>query len=52
MWEEIDTPPVTRNARRFADALVWGANGDPSFRRATEVQKLIDAAFASGKEGR
>jgi predicted dehydrogenase len=49
-WKQIDTPPVRRNARRFADALISGVNGDPSFRRAGEIQKLIDAAFESGKK--
>ena len=50
MWKEIGTPPVKRNARRFADALISGANGDPSFRRASEIQKLIDAAFESDEK--
>lgn len=51
-WQTIKTPAVKRNARRFADALNSGVNGDPSFRRAAEIQKLIDAAFASGEAGR
>ncbi|QPC86672.1 gfo/Idh/MocA family oxidoreductase [Mesorhizobium sp. NBSH29] len=51
-WQVIETPAVKRNARRFADALHSGVNGDPSFRRAAEIQKLIDAAFASGSTGR
>jgi predicted dehydrogenase len=44
---QLETPPVKRNARRFADALLAGVNGDPSFRRAADIQKLIDAAFQS-----
>ena len=51
-WKELETPPVRRNARRFADALVSGENGDPSFRRAAEIQKLIDAAFQSAASDR
>ncbi|GLS29352.1 Predicted dehydrogenase [Mesorhizobium albiziae] len=51
-WRTVETPPVKRNARRFADALISGRNGDPSFRRAAEIQKLIDAAFESGEKGR
>jgi predicted dehydrogenase len=51
-WKKIETPPVKRNARRFTDALISGVNGDPSFRRAAEIQKLIDAAFESGDKGR
>ncbi|RUZ41476.1 gfo/Idh/MocA family oxidoreductase, partial [Mesorhizobium sp. M7A.F.Ca.CA.001.15.1.1] len=43
----LDLPSVKRNARRFADALDAGRNGDPSFRRAADMQKLIDAAFES-----
>jgi predicted dehydrogenase len=46
-WEDIETEPVKRNARRFADALLSGVNGDPSFRRAADIQKLIDAAIES-----
>ncbi|ARP63592.1 oxidoreductase [Mesorhizobium sp. WSM1497] len=46
-WRTLDLPSVKRNARRFADALDAGRNGDPSFRRAADMQKLIDAAFES-----
>ena len=28
-----------------------GENGDPSFRRAADIQKLIDAAFESSASG-
>ncbi|MER9305209.1 Gfo/Idh/MocA family oxidoreductase [Mesorhizobium sp. M0293] len=46
-WQKLALPEVKRNARRFADALDAGRNGDPSFRRAADMQKLIDAAFES-----
>ncbi|MFC3325387.1 Gfo/Idh/MocA family protein [Mesorhizobium cantuariense] len=46
-WQKLALPDVKRNARRFADALDAGRNGDPSFRRAADMQKLIDAAFES-----
>ncbi|PWJ93922.1 MULTISPECIES: hypothetical protein [Mesorhizobium] len=46
-WQTLALPSVKRNARRFADALDSGRNGDPSFRRAADMQKLIDAAFES-----
>jgi predicted dehydrogenase len=52
LWKEIETPQVKHNARRFADALISGANGDPSFRRASEIQQLIDAAFESDEKER
>jgi len=51
-WRAIDIPPVRRNARRFADALLSGNNSDPSFRRAADIQKLIDAAFESSAADR
>ena len=51
-WRKLRTPAVRRNARRFADALVSGENADPSFRRAAEIQKLIDAAFQSSASDR
>ena len=50
-WKRLETPPVRRNARRFADALASGVNGDPSFRRAADIQRLIDAAFESAASG-
>ena len=43
---------VKRNARRFADALKSGKNGDPSFRRAADIQRVIDAIFESAKSGK
>jgi predicted dehydrogenase len=46
-WRKLAQPEVKRNARRFADALDTGHNGDPSFRRAADMQKLIDRAFES-----
>ncbi|SDA71599.1 Gfo/Idh/MocA family protein [Mesorhizobium qingshengii] len=46
-WRTLVLPDVKRNARRFAEALDAGRNGDPSFRRAADMQKLIDAAFES-----
>ncbi len=50
-WRRLECPPVRRNARRFADALISGENGEPSFRRAAEIQRLIDAAFESATRG-
>jgi len=46
-WRTLVLPDIKRNARRFAEALDTGQNGDPSFRRAADMQKLIDAAFES-----
>lgn len=46
-WKKIELEPVRRNARRFTDALAEGRNGDPSFRRAADMQKVIDAVLES-----
>jgi predicted dehydrogenase len=51
-WTMVKTPAVRHNARRLADALLSGENGDPSFRRAADIQKLIDAAFESSASDR
>lgn len=50
-WRKIALPEVKRNARRFVEALESGVNGDPSFRRAADMQELIDAAFESSASG-
>ena len=51
-WRDIELPQIRRNARRFIDALLSGVNGDTSFRRAADMQKLIDAAFLSSADKR
>jgi len=33
-------------------ALQSGVNGEPDFRRAAEVQKILDLCFVSDAEGR
>ncbi len=33
-------------------ALLSGVNGEPDFRHATRVQRLLDLAFVSDAEGR
>ena len=44
---------VTANMdERFAEALRTGVNGDPSFRRAAEMQRIIDAAVESAESER
>ncbi len=51
-WKPIDCPPTPRNEQRFLIALLSGENGEPTFRRAAEMQKLIDLCFVSDCEGR
>lgn len=51
-WRRKTVPPTRRNARAFADALISGVNGEPSFRRAAEMQRIIDAAIVSAESDR
>ncbi len=51
-WTGMACPPVPRNEQRFAAALGSGVNGEPDFRRAADVQKLLDLCFDSNREGR
>ncbi|WP_102960273.1 Gfo/Idh/MocA family protein [Mangrovicella endophytica] len=51
-WRPIECPPTPRNADRFVIALLSGINGEPSFRHASEVQKLLDLCFVSDAERR
>lgn len=50
-WRKIETPVTERNAARFIAAIRSGQNGAPSFRRAAEMQRLIDGAFDSDRTG-
>jgi predicted dehydrogenase len=51
-WKPVDCPPTPRNEERFLIALLSGENGDPDFRHAATVQKLLDLCFVSDAEGR
>jgi predicted dehydrogenase len=51
-WRVVECPVTPRNEHRFAMALMSGDNGQPDFRHAAEVQKLLDMCFVSDIEGR
>ena len=51
-WRPIDCPATPRNADRFAEALRSGVNGTPDFRRAADVQKILDLCLVSNAENR
>ena len=51
-WVKVDCPVTPRNEHRFALALMTGENGQPSFRHAAGIQKLLDLCFVSDAEGR
>ena len=44
VWSAMPAPPVATNYQRFAEAVRTGRSGDPSFRHAAELQKIIDLA--------
>jgi hypothetical protein len=45
-WQEVECPPVPTTYQRFAAACAAGISGEPTFRRAAEIQRLIDLCFA------
>jgi predicted dehydrogenase len=51
-WKPMECPPTPRNEERFLIALLSGENGEPDFRHATKVQRLLDLCFVSDAEGR
>lgn len=51
-WEDVQVEPVPTNYHRFAEAVRTGINGDPSFRYAAELQKVLDLGFVSNAERR
>ena len=50
-WHTVDCPPVPTTFQRFATALRTGKNGDPSFRRAANIQRVLDLCLEAGKSG-
>lgn len=51
-WRPVACPDVPHIAERFVLALLMSENGDPSFRRGAEMQRLIDMAFDSDAQAR
>jgi len=46
-WVEVACAPVETNYQRFARAVAAGQTLEPSFRRAADMQKVLDQAMAS-----
>ena len=44
-WRDIVCPPVPTNQARFIEAVQADQTAEPSFRRATDLQKVLDACF-------
>ncbi len=50
-WRPIKPEPVETNYRKFVTAVQSGVNGDPDFRRAADLQKILDACFDNDGKG-
>lgn len=46
-WREIAAEPVQTNYQRFAEAVRTGKQAEPSFRRAADLQKVLDLALVA-----
>ncbi|MCX5493889.1 Gfo/Idh/MocA family oxidoreductase [Kaistia dalseonensis] len=49
IWKDVETPPVATTYERFVIACNTGVNGDPDFRRAADIQRILDLCFAQDK---
>ena len=52
LWADIEVPPVPTNYERFVAAVRAGKNGDPSFRHAANIQKILDLALVTESDRR
>lgn len=50
-WRAIKPEPVETNFRKFISAIVEGKNGDPDFRRAADLQRVLDLCFDNDGKG-
>ncbi len=44
-WRDVTVEPVGTNYQAFVVACLTGATAEPSFRRAAELQQVLDAGF-------
>ncbi|HUS53234.1 MAG TPA: Gfo/Idh/MocA family oxidoreductase [Thermohalobaculum sp.] len=51
-WKPIDCGKVATNYVRFVDAVTRGKTVEPSFRRAADLQRVLDTCFESDRTGR
>ena len=52
VWRQIDAGTVATNYQRFAAAVAARRTIEPGFRRAAELQKVLDLAIETEKERR
>jgi predicted dehydrogenase len=51
-WREVGAEPVATNYQRFAEAVRTGVQQEPRFRRAAELQKVLDQALVADRDRR
>ena len=51
-WRRVSCAAVPGNAARFVAAVRAGINGTPDFRRAAEIQQVLDLCIESDTQGR
>jgi predicted dehydrogenase len=50
-WREVECPPVPTTYESFVEAARRGESVEPSFRRAAELQRVLDLCFDSHEHG-
>jgi predicted dehydrogenase len=50
-WRSVESPPVPNTYASFIDAVRRNESLDPTFRRAAELQRVLDFAFESDRTG-
>ncbi|WP_196257993.1 Gfo/Idh/MocA family protein [Pelagibacterium limicola] len=50
VWRDVWVEPVPTNYHRFAEAVRTGVTGDPDFRHAANLQKVLDLGFVSDEK--
>jgi predicted dehydrogenase len=51
-WRKVRCPKTPTTFQRFAAALKSGVNGDPDFRRAANIQRVLELCLEAGQSGR
>lgn len=47
-WREVRCPPAPSVYKLFHEAVLSGVNADPTFRRATKMQRILDLCLEAG----
>ncbi len=50
-WRSVKAEPVETTYRKFINAVASGQNGSPDFRRAADLQRVLDLCFENDGNG-